>query len=939
MRTIFSFFICAILAVCSSVGYGREIPEAVPVQTALFLKPDSDKLDELTNKATRYLSFDATAFAVNTHGKAAIALASFPVGEDAEKTVVVHRVRPIVDANTRLFAGNTPVALPAVEAWGGYIEGEEGSKVFLCKTGALVIASIQHSSGEVYTLAPGEGTDGYILRQEGTTERAPFTCKAADLQYQLQTSLTSKHSGLSPKVLASALLEVEIAVEADTKFFMETGGTVEKATAYIVSLMSLASVIYEDELNVRFYLPWIKVWTGSPADPYNSNGNAYDLAPKALAYWGDHYPDVQRDLVHVLTSGGGGGIGYQFPLSNGGAQASLCTGSGLGASSPFADHVFPTLDFTYGVYIVAHEIGHSFGAVHSHSCFWNPPLDTCLTRDDAVHQIDDACYGLPVKPKPSSGSIMSYCANTNADLGKGYSLAMTFLPPVASYMRQQAEQSVCVTAPPQPVVILTAPRGGERYKLGEPIAITWLSARVNLFDISYSNDAGKTWRPIANAMTGSQVSWAGPCGRNLLVRIADASNPAVADTSILTFSIEEQRADCLITEYLFRDGSKRSSVCSSPDAIVENAQPAKDRQGATNNAFLFSPIDKSRIVIPDIAFDKPELTVSFWFHFSDGNTTPFQTIVGTDWQERAVFQIYMSNNTLNAAFWTKESGVPVEISTNKADISTWGFGAASYDGEWIRLYFNGVPFDSIRHEGTLQTGNAPVYIGARGTQEYFTGEIDDVRLHCRALAPEEIQALYEQVTTAPQVAELIAPHDETSPDADNSVLFSWRAVPTAASYHLQVATDPNFTSEFVVDISSITATSVPVAELETGKMYYWRLAAKNATGVGPWSSPWSFTLLPVTSAGEATVRAALSAPLPNPAADIVTLQYRLEVPGIIRLGLYNSLGREVRAIDHGWKQQGVVSVPCSTADLPAGVYFLKLFAGDAILTRTLIIAR
>ena len=73
--------------------------------------------------------------------------------------------------------------------------------------------------------------------------------------------------------------------------------------------------------------------------------------------------------------------------------------------------------------------------------------------------------------------------------------------------------------------------------------------------------------------------------------------------------------------------------------------------------------------------------------------------------------------------------------------------------------------------------------------------------------------------------------------------LNWNASAGAASYRLQVSTDPSF-STAVIDQSAITSTSQPVGPLSDSTLYYWRVSATNSAGTSPFSSTWSFMTAP-----------------------------------------------------------------------------------------------
>jgi len=78
------------------------------------------------------------------------------------------------------------------------------------------------------------------------------------------------------------------------------------------------------------------------------------------------------------------------------------------------------------------------------------------------------------------------------------------------------------------------------------------------------------------------------------------------------------------------------------------------------------------------------------------------------------------------------------------DDGNWYFIAGVYDGEYLRLYVNGVE-ESNNYIGstTLNASSEPVIIGSSsGRWEFWNGTIDEVHIYNRALNEEEISDLY-----------------------------------------------------------------------------------------------------------------------------------------------------------------------------------------------------
>ncbi len=90
-----------------------------------------------------------------------------------------------------------------------------------------------------------------------------------------------------------------------------------------------------------------------------------------------------------------------------------------------------------------------------------------------------------------------------------------------------------------------------------------------------------------------------------------------------------------------------------------------------------------------------------------------------------------------------------------------------------------------------------------------------------ALFPPQVAD--KSLSTPPAQTKLTSPEFMAKIKADAQKL-EWTASSSADSYHLQVATDPNF-KWLMVDEHWVKATSYEVKGLQKGKHYYWRVAA------------------------------------------------------------------------------------------------------------------
>jgi hypothetical protein len=78
---------------------------------------------------------------------------------------------------------------------------------------------------------------------------------------------------------------------------------------------------------------------------------------------------------------------------------------------------------------------------------------------------------------------------------------------------------------------------------------------------------------------------------------------------------------------------------------------------------------------------------------------------------------------------------------------------------------------------------------------------------------------------------------------------------------------------------------------------------------------------------------------PNPFNATTTISYSLPVASPVSLALYDLSGREVRTLKEGNQQAGVHPTIMTAADLPSGLYFVRLKASDRVFTQKITLIR
>jgi hypothetical protein len=242
---------------------------------------------------------------------------------------------------------------------------------------------------------------------------------------------------------------------------------------------------------------------------------------------------------------------------------------------------------------------------------------------------------------------------------------------------------------------------------------------------------------------------------------------------------------------------------------------------------------------------------------------------------------------------------PGQLGVTIGGVTDETFSVSAPTGIWCHLTFVGeASGTSLYFNGSFQQ-KLPVSLGAPraalGSDTYnsMAGELDEVRMFGRALAPDEIRgmaslggavrsrrtlvldgeftgafpsgngapggdfvATFTVTGLPPGGFDLLTPASNAT-GVSLTPTFTWEASIGAQQYALQVATDPGFAS-LVVDLPGIlTTSSTPAVTLASATPYYWRVTAVNVggtfTGVG---SPAAFTTIAPPGAFSLTTPAA-----------------------------------------------------------------------------------
>ncbi len=171
------------------------------------------------------------------------------------------------------------------------------------------------------------------------------------------------------------------------------------------------NVMYERDLDVRLQQGTTILRTTT--DPYTQNDTPADDADlnEFGSYWAAHYQSTPRAFAMLLSgksSSGNSASGIAW------INAYCETQSNGGSYSVNQVFTNPGIDVSYSTLIVGHELGHNFGAWHTHCT--NVTTGNAPTGSNTI----DKCFNEPqcyqgatscptTGPGAPAGTIMSYC--------------------------------------------------------------------------------------------------------------------------------------------------------------------------------------------------------------------------------------------------------------------------------------------------------------------------------------------------------------------------------------------------------------------------------------------------------------------------------------------------------------------------------------------------
>lgn len=231
-----------------------------------------------------------------------------------------------------------------------------------------------------------------------------------------------------------------------------------------------------------------------------------------------------------------------------------------------------------------------------------------------------------------------------------------------------------------------------------------------------------------------------------------------------------------LVAYYPLNGDTRDASGNNNHGWNHEATPIEDRAGTPNGAMHFNG-QGNCIEVPNFESlnigGNTSLTIAAWIRPNANEPLYTRALVwkwGPKLQEDDQYVLGLGNG---GAFFGL-SDLPSRITTGPLPLNTWTSLAGVYDAKekMLRMYVNGELESTKRIVSEIRKTTVPMYIGRGETDnQFFSGDLDEVRIYNRALSAGEIQQAYHGVTFEERMEQVASsiPHPITPEEVEQEI--------------------------------------------------------------------------------------------------------------------------------------------------------------------------
>lgn len=756
-------------------------------------------------------------------------------------------LRPFVIKETSVFAPELAAKYPQIKSYTGYSADNKGDRVRFSLSHRGLQAMIVHAADKSTTFMQktSRQSNKYVVYNRHTLDK-----EAAGFVCYTEAALAKESESLAQRLVDDRVLrKFRIAVSATGEYTEFHGGAIEDALAAINATLTRVNEVMETDLAVNLELVAnndLVIFEDPNTDPYGGNLST----------------EVQTTLTNTIGEANYD-VGHLFHRDNDSGFAgfidAVCKDNQKG--SAFSQALNPQTD-TYDIDLVAHELGHQFGANHT----WS---------------FDSEGTGVQVEPA-SGTTIMSYAGivqgnnvQSNSDDYFHYISILQITDYLATI--SCAQEIPIVNNPPviTPESDYTIPRS------------TAFVLEGDATDPDNGDVLTYAWEQIDNgvvvATTFGPNTFFGANFRSLppstspsryFPRLSEVVQGNLTETDPTLDSPWETVSD-IEREFNFaltvRDNAAGGGQVASDLVkidVVDNGGPFEVTSQAAQETVVAG---STQVVNWEVANTNNTpinaQLVDIFLSTDGGLSFPIELVQGTPNDGTAEVLIpgvsatqarIMVKASNNIFFAVNASDFTVEASEIVLQFDSLDHEVCQPND--LIVPFTYETFSGFNEEATFSAVGAPSGLGVSFNPTTAINDDTAVQITFTNTAavspgtyPITIQAntasiLKETVinvtvlnTGFTEVA-LNSPVDGAT-DVSLSAILSWQEQANTTSYELEIATDIAFNN--IVQTATSFFNSYTTGSLEPNTTHYWRVKPVNECGEGIFSTPFSFTTIAV----------------------------------------------------------------------------------------------
>ena len=391
----------------------------------LFFVPASNQLrntdpflDSLTNKV--FLSASTLNIRKIQSNAPEKWLLSVPFENGTNQVLDLNKVKIWEDlASIETASGKKINEFPAGIHYRGGVVGQEGSLVAISVFENGITGFISFRDKGNYQLNPVEH-----ISQGSSVHHVLYPSSSLPVRKNYECVTEEGKSYRSEEIKSFGTLRAEpkcikVYYEIDYDIFQDKGG-VTPSLQFLTGLFNQVGTLYAND-GIQVRLSGVKIW--DVPSPYNGANSE-----QMLTQFGETRTSFSGDIGQLISYKTSGGIAW---------VRGVCSPIRFRLSFSSIDNSFKTFPtYSWSVFVMAHELGHTLGSSHTHACVWNGNN----TAIDGCYSTEGGCtsFGLPA----AGGTIMSYCHLRS--VGINFSLGFGVQP--GNVIRNTIAQASCLTA-------------------------------------------------------------------------------------------------------------------------------------------------------------------------------------------------------------------------------------------------------------------------------------------------------------------------------------------------------------------------------------------------------------------------------------------------------------------------------------------------------------